>query len=302
MRRLALVVLCGLAAAGCGSNAQGGPGPSGNVAKSDRLVDLKAKPPLVNALDIDPQTKEFLLTTNKGFFRIDPKTKKVTEVTGKISAGTKSSTVGTFLLVYATGNGEELIGSGHPDTLDLPQFLGFIKSDDGGKTWDILSRLGEADLHKIIIVNNTMYAFDAVLGALLTSKDGGKTFTEKFTPPRGLTIDFVVDPSDEKHIFSATDEELYRSESGGDSWRAVERIQGSRLAWPTPEALYRAIKDGTFQVSSDHGQTFKDLYKLPGEPYKIKALDAKHLYVALSDGTIMETTDGGASFKEAFRP
>jgi Photosynthesis system II assembly factor YCF48 len=297
MRRLALVGLSVLAVAGCGSNTVP---PTPDLKKSDRLVDLAAKPPLVNALDIDPGSGEFLLTTNRGFFRIDPKTKKVTEVTGTISAGTKSSTVGTFLFLLATGP-NELIGSGHPDDKALPQFLGFIKSSDGGKSWTILSRLGEADLHKIILVGDKLFAFDAVLGAMLVSTDGGKTFTEKFTP-RGLIIDFVVDPNDENHLLAANEEQLFRSEDGGDSWRPLSSEPGTRMAWPTDPTLYKATQDGAFSVSADGGSTFKDVSKLPGEPYKIKALDAQHLYVALSDGTIMETTDGGKSFKEAFRP
>ena len=300
MRRAALL-LSALALAGCGSaNSEGGPGPNGN-AKSDRLVDLDAKPPLVNSLDRDPQTGEILLTTNKGFFRIDTETDKVTEVTGKISVGAKSSTVGTFLFVLATGKGQELIGSGHPDTETLPQYLGFIRSPDGGKTWEVLSRLGEADLHKIVTFDRKLIAFDAVLGAMLVSEDGGKTFTEKFTP-RGLIIDFAVSPADQDKIFAATEEQLFRSEDGGDSWRGVRPDLGTRLAWSEQGAFYKATQDGTFSVSTDDGETWKDLARLPGEPYKIEPVDAKRLYVALSDGTIMETTDGGESFEEAFRP
>jgi hypothetical protein len=299
MRRLPLLLLALLALAGCGSSKAGTATPA--KPPSDRLVDLDAKPPLVNALDIDPQTKDFLLTTNKGFFRIDPETKKATEVTGTISAGSKSSTVGTFLFVLATGKGQELIGSGHPDTKDLPQFLGFIKSEDGGKTWSVLSRLGEADLHKIIVAGDKLIAFDAVLSAMLVSTDGGKTFTEKFTP-RGLIIDFAVKPSDVNTIFAATEEQIFRSEDGGDSWRPIRPDAGTRMAWPAEGTFYKAVKDGTFSVSKDGGDTWKDLSKLPGEPYKIKTVDEQHLYVALSDGTIMATKDGGTSFEEAFRP
>ena len=260
MSRALLALVALLALAGCGSSSKGSPGPNGNTAPSDRLVDLTAKPPLVNALDIDPTTGDFLLTTNRGFYRIDPKTKKDTKVTGTIAAGSKSSTVGTFLFVLATGNGQELIGSGHPDTKTLPQFLGFIRSPDGGKT-----------------------------------------FTEKFTP-RGLIIDFAVSPGDQNQIFAATEEQIFRSEDGGDSWRGVRNDAGTRMAWPAQGTFYKATKDGVVSVSSDDGDTWKDLGKLPGEPYKIKPVDEKHLYVALSDGTIMETTDGGTSFKEAFRP
>ena len=90
---------------------------------------------------------EFLLTTNKGFWRIDPKTKAVTQVKGTIEAKGKKDTVGTFLELEPVSGGR-LIGSGHPDNQNtLPQFLGFIESEDNGKSWRVLSRLGDADLH-----------------------------------------------------------------------------------------------------------------------------------------------------------
>ena len=112
---------------------------------------------------------------------------------GTITAGSKSSSVGTFLDVKADGPGH-LVGSGHPDDPKaLPNFLGLIESDDAGRTWRVISRLGDADLHKIVLAHGRMYAFDAVLGAMLFSGDGGRTFTEQFTP-RGLIIDFEVDP------------------------------------------------------------------------------------------------------------
>ncbi len=68
---------------------------------------------------------------------------------------------------------------------------------------------GTADLHKIVLLHGRLYAFDAVLGAMLISGDGGRTFTEQFTP-RGLIIDFEVDPQDPDRILAATDQELFR--------------------------------------------------------------------------------------------
>jgi BNR/Asp-box repeat len=269
--------------------------------RSSRLVDFTKKPPFVNALDIDPATKDFLLTTNRGFFRIDPQGGKVTPIRGTISAQGKRSTIGTFLELLVVGPGQ-LIGSGHPDQAGtLPAFLGFIISDDGGKTWTVVSRLGNADLHKIVRIHGRMYAFDAVLSAILISSDGGRTFTENFTP-RGLVIDFEVDPADPKRIVASNDNELFRSTDTGESWRPIDRRQGIRLAWPAPDALYRALKDGTVERSSDGGDTFEAASSVPGEPYKFKAIGKDELYLALSDGTIMHTTDGATTWKAVFRP
>jgi hypothetical protein len=294
---LAAVAAVALALAGCGA-AEDAPD---TAKRSSRLVDFTKKPPFVNALDIDPRSKDFLLTTNRGFFRIAPQSGKVTTVRGTITAQGKRSTIGTFLELLAVGP-DQLIGSGHPDQQGtLPSFLGFIISDDGGETWTAVSRLGNADLHKIIRIHNRMYAFDAVLSAILISGDGGRTFTENFTP-RGLIIDFEVDPANPKRIVASNDSELFRSTDTGESWRPIDRRDGIRLSWPAPAYLYRALKDGTVERSSDSGDTFKAAGRVDGEPYKFKAISKDELYLALSDGTIMHTTDGATTWKAVFRP
>lgn len=299
MRRLALAGLAALALAGCGESDRGD-GSAAAQSASSRLVDLAAEPPLVNALEVDERTGEFLLTTNKGFFRIDPEADEVTEVQGTVRSGSRSSPVGTFLHLYAAEPGR-LLGSGHPDDTALPQYLGFIESTDGGRTWEVRSRLGEADLHKIEIVGDRLYAFDAVLSAMLISDDGGKTFDERFTP-RGLIIDFAVDPKDPEHLLAANETQLFRTEDGGDSWRPVLAGEGIRLAWPAPDALYRATKEGVVERSSDGGETWERLSQVDGEPYKFKATGPESLYLALGDGTILETADGARTWKTAFAP
>jgi hypothetical protein len=302
MRALIAVGLSLILLAGCGGSggSSGGAG-SGPAERSDRLVDFSAKPPYVNALDIDPATGEFLLTTNRGFFRIDAKRDAVTRVRGTIRAGKASSTVGTFLELLSTGPGR-LIGSGHPDKSGaLPPFLGLITSDDGGKSWQSVSRLGEADFHKIVLKHDRLYGFDAVLGAMLISEDGGHKFVERFTPP-GLVIDFEVDPDDPDHLLAATEQRLVRSTDGGKRWRPIDTGDGIRLVWPAPDALYRAEKDGTVERSRDGGEHWDPVGKVPGEPYKFKALGPEQLDLALSDGTIVSTENGGKDWKTAFRP
>ncbi len=300
MRKILLPALAIAAAlAGCGSSEnKAGPSPD---QLSDRLVDFSKQPPFVNALDVDPTTGEFMLPTNRGFWRIDPKSKKVTQVKGSIEADGKKDTVGTFLEVEAIGDGK-LLGSGHPDGKALPQYLGFLESDDNGKSWRVVSRLGDADLHKIISLHDRVYAWDAVLSALLITTDGGRTFVENFTPP-GLVIDFVVDPEDPDYVLAATEEQLFNTENAGKGWRPLEMGTGMRLAWPSGGPIYRAEKDGTVSTSQDKGVSWTKAGTVDGEPYKFETTDdPQHLYLALSDGTIVETTDGGKTWKDVFKP
>jgi hypothetical protein len=292
VRRAASITALLAFLAGCGSSDE-------ESSRSGRLVDFSKKPPYVNSLERE-QSGSFLLTTNRGFFRIDADGGSVSRVPATIEAEGKRSTLGTFLELNLDEQGE-LVGSGHPDQRSLPQFLGYLRSDDDGRHWRVVSRLGNADLHKIIFKHDRLYAWDAVLSAVIVSEDGGRSFSEHFTP-RGLIIDFEVDPDDPDRIVAATDDQLFRSEDGGDSWRPILRAEGVRLAWPEADRLYTATKDGRVSVSEDGGDTFDEAGSVEGEPYVFEIESADELYLALSDGTILHTSDGARSFEEVFRP
>lgn len=307
VRACVVAIACAgaLGVAGCGSDrlsgSQGGDAPRETREKSDRLVDFGQQPPYVNSLGVDLATDDLLLTTNRGFFRIARDGGKVSEITSTIRAGARTAPVGTFLAFLSVDGGKRLIGSGHPDSAALPNFLGFIESVDGGKSWRSLSRLGEADLHKLVERHGKLYAFDAVLGAMLISDDGGKTFTERFTP-RGLVIDFVVDPQDADTIVAATEEQLYRSSDAGKTWRAQLDAVGVRLEWPQRGGVVRADKTGAVLRSTDRGATWKQIGQVEGEPYKLVSEADGKLLMALSDGAILESADGGETWSDVFRP
>ena len=272
------------------------------LGESTRLVDLSKKPPFVNSLDIDPESGDFLLTTNRGFWRIDPDEDSATRIRSTITHKGKTDTIGTFLLAKVAGP-RTLIGSGHPDTQGkLAAFLGFLRSDDKGRTWHVVSRYGAADLHKIVSSHDRMYAFDAVLSAIVISEDDGRTFSEHFTP-RGLIIDFEVDPGDADRLVAANDDELFRSEDGGRHL-AADRSGAPASGSHGPRRTRSTAPTGTAPSGSrtTRGDTWEDVGRVDGEPYKFKVIDEKHLYLALSDGSIIETTDGGRSWEAVFEP
>lgn len=295
MRAAALIAGLGLLAAGCGAE------PPAAGERSGRLVDFSKKPPYVNALEIDPRDGSFLLTTNRGFYRVPAEGGEPRRIRSRVMDPSGTSPVGTFLELDVTDEGD-MLASGHPDRpRPLPPYLGLMRSDDGGLTFEVVSRLGEADLHQIRRVHDRLYGFDAVLGAILVSEDEGRTWTERPTP-RQLVLDFVVDPRNPDVLVASTEEQLYRSEDGGKTWRPQSQGAAPRLDWPAGEVLMRADGDGRFLVSADAGRTWEERGTIAGEPYKVLAQDADRAYVALSDGSILETTDGGRTFADRFRP
>jgi len=295
MRALAAVAAAGLAAAlavaGCGDDSAGSTssivGPAG-----------KNSPP-INSLELDPGGEGLLLTTNRGLYRVEDG--EATPIESQARTPDGPTAVGTFLAVAAADDGG-LIASGHPDDKGkVAGFLGMLRSDDGGRSWESVSRYGIADLHVFHELDGTLYAYDAVLPALLASTDGGKTFEERGSP-QGLAIDFVVDPEDPEQMLASTENQVFHSTDGGNRWTAAVGATRARLAWPEAASLYRADSDGMVYVSDNGGDTWEVRGRVDGEPWKLVAAGPEELYAALGDGTIAHSTDGGESWDEVFSP
>jgi photosystem II stability/assembly factor-like uncharacterized protein len=280
---LASITLLG----GCG-------GDGGNAGSS--IVDPSVMPP-INSLEVSG-ADGLLLTTNRGFFRIEDG--EATRIRSTVATPDGSTKVGTFLAVAA--DGEELIGSGHPDGKGrVADFLGLLRSADGGETWKVVSRYGIADLHVMHVLDGKLFAADAVLGGLLVSDDDGRSWIELKAPPEPV-IDFVVDPADPDHLLASTEKEIFRSTDGGKTWSATVSAPSARLAWPSPEALRRADADGIVYASDDSGARWEAVEQVGGEPWKLDAVGSDQLYLALADGTILVSDDGGESWQEEFVP
>ncbi len=287
---IAAALVATVLAAGCGDDA-------GQA--SSALVDSELKAPPINTLEFGAGGDELLLTTNRGFYRIADG--EATPQEAAVSTPDGRSPVGTFLVIE-TADGEVLLGSGHPDEKrKVAPFMGLIRSEDGGESWRSVSRYGIADLHVIRPAHGMLYAYDAVIPALLISSDDGRTWEEKTSPP-GLAIDFVVDPDDPDQLLASTDKEIFHSTDRGETWSETTSASKARLDWPEPDALYRADDDGLVYLSSDAGGTWEPVGHIDGEPWKLVSGPDGALYAALADATIVRSSDEGSSWEEYFTP
>lgn len=285
MRRV-LAVCLALVVVGCGDD-EGRTGSS--------LVD-PAKKPLINSLSVAPGGAEFLITTNRGLFRINGG--EASRIPARVRTPEGSSPVGKFLAIRALPGGR-LIGSGHPDRKGLAAFLGLLRSADGGRNWEVVSRYGLADLHVIRPHHDLLFAYDAFLGGLLISRNEGRSWSERGSPP-GQVFDFVVDPGDPNHLVASTAEGIFSSTDQARSWQASAGGSSARLAWPDEGPIYRADEDGLVYESS--GGTWELIGRIEGEPWKLEAVGEEELYAALADATIVRSTDGGRNWEEVFVP
>jgi photosystem II stability/assembly factor-like uncharacterized protein len=197
----------------------------------------------------------------------------------------------------AAMNEDVFYASGHPgpgSTLSSP--LGLLKTSDGGKTWEQLSRQGESDFHALTATKSGIVAFD---GTMRTSPDGisWQPSAAKFTPavlagsPYGDTV------------LATTEEGVQRSVDGGVTWaldKSSPVIQFAAFATAT-EAVGVA-PDGTAYYSPDAGSTWQRTGKIAGGIQALAATegaDGKPWIWAVTSTGLVVSTDGGTTVRPA---
>jgi hypothetical protein len=196
---------------------------------------------------------------------------------------------------------ERFIGSGHPDPADAgqPPNLGLIESRDGGRTWQNVSLLGEADFHVLESSGTAVYGVNSADGKLMASDDGGRSWEQR-SPPAGV-FGLAIDPRAPERIVVSTEQGIFSSADAGRRWRPLRDDIGGLLAWPRADALYLLGGDGGVQVSTNGGRDWKPMGNVEGQPAAFIA-EGDELYAGLHDGTVKVSTDGGAAWSVRATP
>lgn len=266
-----------LVLAACGTDGGGGDGAD-------------ADPVHVHGLGVNPSDGSLYVATHTGLFRMPEGSDRAERV-----GDGRQDTMG-----FTVVGPDHFLGSGHPDLRDdLPPLLGLIESRDGGRTWESISLLGEADFHALRATGSLIHGYDASGVRLMRSGDGGRTWTT--TRPPGALADVAVDPDDPEHLVAAGRTGLVASRDGGRRWRPIDAPAGL-LAWPTRDALYALSFDGRVRLSRDGGGTWSAVGVVGGEPAALVATGSRTLIVALHDGRFANSSDGGRTWAEGAWP
>lgn len=288
MRRSLIPALCafvGLAPLACG-------GEAGQPADDAPVVEDPG-PVHVHGLGVNPADGALYVATHTGLFRAARGERRAKRVGGRYQ-----DTMG-----FTVTGPDRFLGSGHPDGReDLPPFLGLIRSEDAGRSWDPVSLLGERDFHVLEAAGARIYGFGSDFesgeAALLVSSDGGRGWEQR-TPPEPL-VALAIHPRDANRVVASGEGGLYASTDGGAGWRPVSSEAGL-LAWPSSEALFLVRPDGTVQSSPDGGRSWSSVGRVGGRPAAFDNAGAD-LYIALHDGTIKRSEDGGRNWTLRSRP
>ncbi|MBT2548984.1 F510_1955 family glycosylhydrolase [Arthrobacter sp. ISL-65] len=239
----------------------------------------------IHGLTVSGDTSQVLLATHDGLFDVTTQPASKIGDTHDLMGFTAAKDPGVF---YA---------SGHPgEGSDLPNPLGLIKSVDGGKTWEQLSRQGVSDFHALTTTKSGIVAFD---GTLWTSPDGKawKAASTTFAPA------FLAGHPDSNTVLATTPRGVQRSTDGGTTWALVK--SGPVVifaAFASPAEAVGVEPDGTVHYSADAGATWTKKGRIEGQIRSIAAVkgaDGKPwIWAATVEGLVV-STDGGKTFRPA---
>jgi len=243
----------------------------------------------VHGLGINPADGELYAATHFGLFRV-PTEAKVERV-GKLVQDTMGFTV---------VGPDHFLASGHPDMNDSslrkpgrPPLLGLIESTDGGRTWDAVSLLGEADFHSLVAGHGNVYGYDSTGGRFMVSPDGKQWETRS----RLGMGDFAVDPAEANRLVAVTEQGLADSGDGGRSWQPTDGPQLAFLSWDAQQGLWGVSPAGeTYQRVEGRWEARE---ALAGEPQALLVADDE-VFAAVSSGAgtaIYVSSDGARTWR-----
>ncbi len=258
------------------------------------MLDPAGQAPYVGALEVDPADGSVLLATNAGLYRV--RKGGMTPVTARMG----KNVVSKGLSFRFTGPGEA-VGGGHPgrEKSRWP-VLGLVTTENGGRTWRSVSRLGASDFHAIAASGPLVAAAEGGNATVFVSRDGGRTFETRTTP---LALnDLEIDPADPQRWIASSEQGLHLSTDEGRTWQPADSGGGARLAWPATDRLIRTDIDGRVSKSSDGGVTWEIAGSVDGETQALATNGGDVLYAADLDGVVRVSRDGGGSWSVFARP
>ena len=191
-----------------------------------------------------------------------------------------------------------------PQTLYAGSNMVF-RSDDGGKMWLPVGRLGAARMRLIVDPRDASRLFlSGMAGSseAYRSEDGGRTWQAIVTDDGGCAV--VIDPA-QGILYRPTDQGLTYSKDNGQTWEQLGSgdyhpwlveidPQDSRKLWATEGCGSPPL------LSQDGGVTFVEVESFPnevcGNPIVLAHPDGKRVYVE-DNGHIHRSDDGGETWR-----
>jgi len=162
----------------------------------------------IHELSIDERSGSLYIAAHTGLYRVP-------------EGGSPERVAGIMdLLGFTILEPGVFLASGHPSPAmireqKLPPELGLIRSINGGRAWQSVALMGEADFHVLLPVNDGIYGYNAFERQLMFSTD----LTTWEQRSRLDLYDLVADPLNSQSLMAATPQGIAVSENGGEQWQ-----------------------------------------------------------------------------------
>lgn len=188
------------------------------------------------------------------------------------------------------GNG--LIASGHPDaTEEQVGNIGLRGSMDQGQSWKNISVYGQVDFHRLTSSGTTVLGLSAGDGALLASRDSGKTWVTLANPN---LFDLALDPSNSMNVIGTTETGPILSSDGGKTFFKIEGAPLLALVSWDLARLVGVSPNGIIYESLDQATSWSKIGSVPGQ---VKAIAVSGDEIAVLAGTnLYYSSDAGSTF------
>ncbi|WP_275099157.1 WD40/YVTN/BNR-like repeat-containing protein [Sedimenticola hydrogenitrophicus] len=246
-----------------------------------------------HGISVDPQTPGHLyLATHHGFYHVAPE-----------GSATRLSEDRNDYMGFTPHprDVEILYATGHPARGGN---MGFIRSNDGGKTWRQLSKGvgGPVDFHQMDVSRaDPNQVYGVYRGNLQHSVDGGDSWNIVARSPEGL-VDIAASALDINRLYAATQQGLLRSDDGGRSWRNAHLFrQPATLVYTGPGGSIYAFMVGRGLLRADESKPgWRPLGPKWGDRYLLHLAEdpnnSEHLYAIASDGEILVSQDASIAW------
>jgi hypothetical protein len=201
-----------------------------------------------------------------------------------------------------------LYSSGHPAPgSGLPNPVGFMVSEDAGRTWRVRSLAGQVDFHVMAVQatdGDVVYGYS---GGLVRSLDAGRSWDRLPVDIArlGNVYALAVHPESADTVLAGTSSGLWRSQDAGKTWdNLIPQVPVTGVTY-TEDGIwaYAISPDSGLMSSEDDGESWQPIGFLVEGDDAIAYIaprpdDSETLYLGSFGQNIYKTTDGGESWHQ----
>ena len=212
-------------------------------------------------------------------------------------------------LMAMAAQADTLIASGHP-SLSLeryqvegrPPFLGLVRSNDSGQSWQIVDLLGDADFHALIPTDAGLFAAETTGRIWFLDETNGQWSQLGEMEARDLAVN-PADPT--QQLATDYDEDVWASTDGAVTWDLLETAPAlTEIEWVSPGRIVGITEDGTVWATDQvDGRWIQTASLDAGDEVETFYIDPNgSWWVTVHGGAIFHSTDAGATWDHAYDP